>query len=86
MVAHLHLFHSELPIGETLRKILTDKIKYLPRIGEFKGIHKAVTGSILELLNEKFTKECEKYKPRYTLKEFFKVILLQFSTFSTTEL
>lgn len=50
------------------------KIQKLHIVGELKGIHKAVTGSILELLNEDFFREGEKNKTMYTLKEFFKVI------------
>ena len=76
MIDHLHLFGSQLPIGETLRGILKTKITNLHKVSELKGIHKAVTGSILELLTDGCVVEGEKFKGRFTLRDFFQVTFL----------
>jgi hypothetical protein len=64
--------------------MLLEKMKKLHKIPELKGIHKAVTGSILELLVDGCVVEGEKLKTRFNLKDFFKVTFPLFLMFCIT--
>ena len=84
VIGHLHLFCRQLPIGDTLKAILLNKINTINKVSELQGIHKAVTGSILELLTDDFVDEGERFKMRFTLREFLEVTFPCFSSFWVT--
>lgn len=42
---------------------------------EFKGVWTAITGSILDILSEEFFQEQGKYKEKWSLHEFLKVLV-----------
>jgi hypothetical protein len=71
-------------MGDTLKNILKQKLSNLRKISELKGLHMAVTGTILELLNDGSVDAGEKFKSRFTLKDFFEVSFLRFSSFCVT--
>lgn len=73
VIPDLPLFFRKLPIGETLREILRKKMENIHKIQELKGIHKAVTGSILDLLVDGSVEVADKYKARFGLRDFFQV-------------
>lgn len=61
-------------MGEGMKDRLKEKFAKR-HLREFKGVWTAITGSILDLLSEEFFQEQEKYKERWSLHEFLRVLV-----------
>ena len=61
-------------MGENIRKLLRDKFAK-HHFREFKAVWIAATGSILDLLSERFIEDNDKNNFRWSIYEFLKVLV-----------